>query len=347
MIENYYSILGVNENSTLLEIKKAFRIKSKQLHPDVNKNLNANEAFILLLEAYEYIINQKTGKTVINLEKKDTNSNSSQHWQDNYTERAKHRAEYYAKNNYKEFEKSEYFKKSTSAAIVFGHLAYIVLFAVFIFLPVYLFISQGLFGLIVSGIIIVVTFPVTRATFYYKPKINLEQLFSALKHLALEISMVIFSIFNILVILNIGLHTLISLYYLVLIFLIGIIITFIISKFIFKKTLYHSKIFAFCFYPFFINLLLAINYFISFNPHIETYSYKQEMTYRRRGTQYQNSIVLENYRYDEYTGIRIFLDYNILVNGNTIKYTFKDGLLGIRVMKDFEILDLENDIDIE
>ena len=49
-MENYYDILGVAQNATEDEIKKAYRKKSKEFHPDVNPN--GEETFKKINEAY-------------------------------------------------------------------------------------------------------------------------------------------------------------------------------------------------------------------------------------------------------------------------------------------------------
>ncbi len=53
--KDYYSILGVPRGATEAEIKKAYRRKAKQLHPDVNKSSEAGAKFSELNEANEVL----------------------------------------------------------------------------------------------------------------------------------------------------------------------------------------------------------------------------------------------------------------------------------------------------
>lgn len=52
-MENYYDILGVTDKATEDEIKKAYRQKSKEYHPDVNPN--GEEQFKKVAEAYDVL----------------------------------------------------------------------------------------------------------------------------------------------------------------------------------------------------------------------------------------------------------------------------------------------------
>ncbi|MDR0389580.1 MAG: DnaJ domain-containing protein, partial [Spirochaetaceae bacterium] len=57
-MENYYSILGVAENASLKEIKKAFREKAKKTHPD-SAGKSGEAAMRRLLTAYETLIHSE------------------------------------------------------------------------------------------------------------------------------------------------------------------------------------------------------------------------------------------------------------------------------------------------
>jgi curved DNA-binding protein CbpA len=55
----YLDLFNLNENASLEEIKKRFRELAKEFHPDRNKENNAHERFLLIKEAYEYLINNQ------------------------------------------------------------------------------------------------------------------------------------------------------------------------------------------------------------------------------------------------------------------------------------------------
>jgi hypothetical protein len=55
----YIEILGLNSNTSKEEIKAKYRLLAKKFHPDRNKESNANEKFLLIKEAYDYLISNK------------------------------------------------------------------------------------------------------------------------------------------------------------------------------------------------------------------------------------------------------------------------------------------------
>jgi len=48
-----FTILGLSQDASLEDVKKAYRKKAMRLHPDVNKSKNADAEFIALQKAYE------------------------------------------------------------------------------------------------------------------------------------------------------------------------------------------------------------------------------------------------------------------------------------------------------
>jgi curved DNA-binding protein CbpA len=60
MIKDLYSILGVDRSVGIVEIRKAYRKRALELHPDVNRSSAAKKDFIELTEAYEILRNIKS-----------------------------------------------------------------------------------------------------------------------------------------------------------------------------------------------------------------------------------------------------------------------------------------------
>ena len=52
---NYYNTLGANIGSTLEEMKRAYKQRSLELHPDKNRSPTAQEEFTRLREAFEVL----------------------------------------------------------------------------------------------------------------------------------------------------------------------------------------------------------------------------------------------------------------------------------------------------
>ncbi|MCR8540226.1 MAG: DnaJ domain-containing protein [Prochlorococcus marinus CUG1439] len=75
--KDYLSILGLSHDFDEKELKKAFRREARKWHPDLNKNdLNAEERFKLINEAYEYFRNPNKRNQLSDI-------NNQQNYEDN------------------------------------------------------------------------------------------------------------------------------------------------------------------------------------------------------------------------------------------------------------------------
>ena len=334
MLNKYYEILGISSNATLSEIKRAFRNRAKELHPDVNKSPNAHEQFILLLEAYDYLINLKTGKVYTRNTTEDGAYTSYKRWQDSEAARARHRAEYFSKIKYEEFEKSSYFKTVTSLSTIFEHLGFFIAVGILIPLPIILTILYGLDGFIISLLAVFITLPLVRSAIKSRSSINVTEFFKAIAFVTKtrNASIVALTIFNLFVIFKVGFQTLIPFRSLILIFVLSMSVFYFLTRFDLKKSKRSSAVISFCYCPFVLNLLFVINFLFSANPGWETYSFKPMENNTDGKLAY---ITLENNRYRDFNGIRIFASYDGMKNNNKIAYKFEEGLFGFRVMKDF------------
>ncbi len=56
---DYFKVLGLSEQASRNDVKRAYRDMAKLWHPDVNKEPNAPAVFILINEAYEFLIDDE------------------------------------------------------------------------------------------------------------------------------------------------------------------------------------------------------------------------------------------------------------------------------------------------
>jgi len=76
--KDYLSILGLSSDFDDKELKKAFRREARKWHPDLNKNdINAEERFKLINEAYEYLRDPNVRKNSSDEKKQDDKENNN------------------------------------------------------------------------------------------------------------------------------------------------------------------------------------------------------------------------------------------------------------------------------
>jgi len=76
--KDYLSILGLPPDFDDKELKKAFRREARKWHPDLNKNdLNAEERFKLINEAYEYLRDPNVRKNSSDEKSQDNKDNNN------------------------------------------------------------------------------------------------------------------------------------------------------------------------------------------------------------------------------------------------------------------------------
>lgn len=338
-IDNYYHVLGIQKNAPLEDIKKAYWTKAKLLHPDKNKNADAHEQFVLLNEAYEYVQNQKTGKVYNPSRKSYTASTKARgDWKDRERERARTRAQQYARMKYEEFIKTDHYKSIASLDVIASYIGFFLSIAVVVVFPAIAMILYGVAGLGAGILVNFLLLPGTMKAIRNAPSLNNGA--DSVMHIIKTNSflMTSFTLLNVFIILKFGLQTLVSPWILLMIHVLAITLVYLFSKSgneRFKKYFY-----SFGIAPLVINALLLINFIFSFDPVQETYRFRNDMQSvgTRGGTKRQEStyIYLENGRYEAYPGIRVFLDYEELKYADDITYTFREGILGFRVMTDYQ-----------
>ncbi|MFN5885584.1 MAG: DnaJ domain-containing protein, partial [Bacteroidota bacterium] len=142
-LQLYLNVLGVAESASVDDIKRAYRERAKQFHPDLNKEQNAHEKFVLINEAYEFLMEYKAGKHhTIKIQTADEQ-----------LKEARARASAHARMRYKAFTQTAYYKSTASLADMLDVFISLASLVVFMLITVFAYKQNGMGGLIGALII--------------------------------------------------------------------------------------------------------------------------------------------------------------------------------------------------
>jgi uncharacterized integral membrane protein len=105
-VKDYYDILGIPVNSSIDEIKKAYRRKARLCHPDINPAPDAKDQFILTTEAYEFLIAYHER---IRFDDK-AYQQAMEDWRKYRQDRSRKKATIYAKASYVTFKNTKFYR---------------------------------------------------------------------------------------------------------------------------------------------------------------------------------------------------------------------------------------------
>jgi hypothetical protein len=118
---DYYRVLGLQKGCTIDDIKKAYRKKAREYHPDINHAPEAKDKFILVTEAYEFLISNFS-KVKTDAEAYERAMND---WRKYRQTKARFRARAYSRTTFVKFSNTNFYKSTRifdGTAIIFSLL---------------------------------------------------------------------------------------------------------------------------------------------------------------------------------------------------------------------------------
>jgi hypothetical protein len=118
-LTDYFEILGIPQNSSTDEIKKAYRRKARLYHPDVNPAPDAKDHFISATEAYEFLIAYHDKL----ISDDQAFKQAMDDWRKYRQDRSRKRATVYARTSYETFKNTRFYKTTRifdGTAIIFS-----------------------------------------------------------------------------------------------------------------------------------------------------------------------------------------------------------------------------------
>lgn len=124
--EDYFRILGLSKGCTLNDLKRAYRIKARLYHPDINPDPGASDKFVSVTEAYVYLLKYLTNLNAT-LRSGETGPDN---WNNYQRQRARERAEFYARMKFDSFTRTSTYRTTRifdGTTIIYGLIISVVI----------------------------------------------------------------------------------------------------------------------------------------------------------------------------------------------------------------------------
>jgi len=107
-VADYYKTLGLQAGASTDEIKKAYRKKARQYHPDLNQAPDARDMFIRATEAYELLLSISAKKDA----DEEEFNRLMEEWIKYRQEMSRRRAAFYARASYSRFRNTKFYRST-------------------------------------------------------------------------------------------------------------------------------------------------------------------------------------------------------------------------------------------
>lgn len=346
-----HQILGVKVSASTGEIKRAFRKKAHQLHPDVNKAPDAEERWMELYEAYELLLRHKQVRKAKPKRRAATQTRakqpplSKQEEREKARERARARAREHARMKFQAYKKTAYYQNELALEVIGDNfMFYSVLLLIFYLLYVSGK-SEGNFTLFIAGFVAIGATPLwLRAT---KPNSNIRiSLLLSSTHKILQsrvFSLLTLAGCNVLFYFLFAFNSFCSLYISAggLLFSAALGYVLVKQNILFPHNAYSRSVAAYVVFPLCINLFFALNYTFATSAHIEQFDYRSQrvrISSTRGRSSYELSRFIQVPELTSYQGVRFFWSGKDKRGEGKVEYLIAEGLFGIQVVKSKELL---------
>ena len=252
---NYYEILGVSRDATPAEIKRAYRRKALEFHPDRSTDPNAHEKFIQINEAYDFLINQGNYNDPYQVSQDD--------WEESLRVASRNRAQEEARMRYEEYLNSDFYKAQLETAQSFDYVYLAISIFMLIIFPILTISLFGFGGAVVSVIANLFMSPFTWTWIKRIPEYGLGEFGEAIVNMAKNrmVLRVFFGVTNLILAFNFTFKTLIPPYLMVLIYLVPMVLMYLYTLLLSEDSrMFKYRFVGLALVPFVLNTFFSINY---------------------------------------------------------------------------------------